>query len=508
MTPDEFYASQSPAEPADALRSMWDKPVSIKQFERNQFAELASKKDDGLARAQLSNCYAWSQSKNSVTFVVWIQGGLDETVVEVKEPKHILVKTDGYPAVVDEELAYEIDSERDVDSVSWENLDMIAFKVFKKNPGEVWHRLFARDDYMARAIDFKPHQYCDEDDETISFEIVGANSVSIRRDRLVVDGLPYPYVKHFKWFVDVEASSWKIAENGVSVSISLDQTFCPKKRRHFRKDGTETDEVSDYYADVPDIQLIKRLLFVEEEDGMLTGTVAEMMAYMDYGETRWRHFDSLSMLAQNIFNSLVPPNVRDQYAFEDEDEERDDPEGISEWWRRLHCQILPTDIEEQDDDDEPIVEILSDDEEEDVNQDDAKTAAETPPLAPGGMLGTAPVKIASAKADPRPVKNIGVKKYVEDYAFDSGGSKKVKVYVDFKRPIPNADALSVDFSEQSLSVRFDTLAFEASRLAHQIDPAQSSFKIKQPSTVVLSLKKAQPEVPWGSSLMRDLNAEE
>lgn len=286
----------------------------------------------------------------------------------------------------------------------------------------------------------------------------------------------------------------------------------PKKRKHFRKDGTETNEVSDFYADVPDIPLIKRLLFVEEEDGMLAGTVAEMMAFMDYGgEARWKSFESLSVLSQNIFNSLLPPHVRDQYAFEEESEENDDPRTIQEWWETTpplprHHQRAEEE-EEDDEDDEPIVEILEDDDDETV----AVPPPPPPPLAPGGMLGNVPVKIASSKkAPPGDVaKQQAPRRFVTDYAFDSGGSKTtVKVYVDFKTPIEEKEDVVVDFSESSVFARMDSLAFQAQQLAHRIDPARSSYKIKQPSTVVLSLKKLDATKPWGPNLMRDLNAED
>ena len=82
---------------------------------------------------------------------------------------------------------------------------------------------------------------------------------------------------------------------------------------------------------VPDHDVAARTLFVEEEDGMLTGVVAEMIAHMD-GAERYRPFESLGHVTQNMLR-YIPSHERDQYAF-DETDEQGDPESILRWWDR------------------------------------------------------------------------------------------------------------------------------------------------------------------------------
>lgn len=509
-TSDDFYASHMPSaeHPESVLESIWNKPLEVREYERKQFSALRSHKDS-LSLAQLTNCYAWTQSKNSVTFVVWLQGSLDETIVDVKEPAHVLVQTEGYAPVIDSELAHAIDSSQDMDSVSWDNFDMIAFKVFKKTPGECWQRLFKTDTHAGRAVDLKPYSWvsgAEEEELALSVQTFGGEaSATISSERLEVRcaGWEAPLVKHFKWPVDADASAWTRSEVGLELLLRVRNP--PTMRKTYRRIGDDLVEAKDgdLIANVPDIALLRRMLFVEDEDGMLTGVVAEMMAYMDYGESRWRKMNELSTLSQSIFKVFLPPHLRDQYAFDDTDELAD-PQSILEWWEEQDAS-QPAVAESGDKvDDDPVVEVLND-----VGDDHLlPTASPPPPLPPGGMLGSEPVRISRTSSLLGRTGGDGKPRHlIADYAFDSSNAT-VKVYVDFKAPV-DSSRIVTKFTSNSASVDLDcedhTVSFET-KLAHTVDPDRCTIKLKLPTTVVILLKKTDPAIPWGPMLKPDVNA--
>lgn len=434
--PDEFYSSRAPKTAEEAMAAIWNKPQEVREFERQQFAALmALVKDEvpgsAAEHCQLTNCYAWTQSKKSVTIVVWLQGPLEETSVQVDGG--LFVQCDGSPAVLDREFAFEIE-EVDVDSVSWDRLDMIAFKVMKRRE-EKWDRLFKDDSYMLRAIDWPPHEWTDVDGSsmTLNLTVDGKPKVTVTSQYVLVE-CGWVFKRHFKYKVSPSLTEWIVENSKLQITINFVELHPNMKA------------------------------FVEDEDGMLTGVVAEMMAFMDYAG-RWRDFDQLSALARNMFDYALPPSEREQFAFDDDGEEGD----IIEWWN---------------DDDDPPVEIIDSDDE------DAR-------LPPAGMLGLEPVKLESQVVTHVPAATV-----IKDYAWDDG-TKNVKVYVDF----PDLrDAPKVDFQIKTVNVQVaERFRFELHPL-RAIDPAASSFKVKR-NTVILALRKAKKGETW-PRLQRDAGDED
>ncbi|KAJ8602130.1 hypothetical protein CTAYLR_001640 [Chrysophaeum taylorii] len=481
----EFYASKMPKTAEEAMAMIWDKPMEVREYEREQFRSLVEA-GTPVSRAQLSNCYAWTQSKQSVTVVVWLQGSLEETHVEVTEPAHIKVQTEGYPAVIDGDFAYEIDPSQDMDSVAWERLDIICFKIFKKRE-ERWERLFRDGTRGLRAADFPGTEWDDELTlfvEMPKFATRDDVFVDVDSTRLRIECAGCaPFERHFRWASST--ATWCFGKGRVEVSIDGD---LPTKLEYFKKNGEAAScrEDADLQAQVPDYDAARRGMFVEEEDGMLTRIVAEMMAKMDYGERGLPTI--LSGVAQNMFSYIQ--RERDLYAFDDTPE-ASDPETIFDWWNndQKHldwCASVgrePPD-DDDDDDDEPVVQVLDDDPPPEL------------PLPPGGMLGTAPVKLETAAA---PVPRALRRTPLTDYAWDSdnAGKSTVKLYLDFED-----NDIRATFGETELTVTSRTQVFTA-KLANPINPDASSFKRKKKGTVVLSLKKATPQQPWHSLIRAD-----
>ncbi|KAH8059095.1 hypothetical protein JL722_5649 [Aureococcus anophagefferens] len=370
---EEIYADHLPKTAEEAMKAIWHKPKEIRAHERLLFKKFMSKvrrkEVPGLGKdhSPLANCYAWTQSKGYVIFVVWLQGPLDDVTVEVTEPAHVLVQTEGFPAVVDRDLAYGIDPSQDMDSVSWDKLDMIAFKIAKAEYGKRWDRLFDGDWRMLRAADFGGKKGCydwepnPDPEEHLSFVITvyvpehtakKDVTVEIKSDcaRVAVAGWPAEWRRSFKFNCRSHQSTWQLAwrapagasfepawsiagaaaevERGSpedmrfrrrrAVQLTCYFTELPMKRMVYDRDAAgeihelgKIEDVKDppksaFAADVPDKETASRVLFVEEEDGMLTGV--NMLRYL-------------------------PPQERDQYAF-DETDEQSDPESVIQWWDR------------------------------------------------------------------------------------------------------------------------------------------------------------------------------
>ena len=631
---EEIYADHLPKTAEEAMKAIWHKPKEIRAHERLLFKKFMSKvrrkEVPGLGKdhSPLANCYAWTQSKGYVIFVVWLQGPLDDVTVEVTEPAHVLVQTEGFPAVVDRDLAYGIDPSQDMDSVSWDKLDMIAFKIAKAEYGKRWDRLFDGDWRMLRAADFGGKKGCydwepnPDPEEHLSFVITvyvpehttkKDVTVEIKSDcaRVAVAGWPAEWRRSFKFNCRSHQSTWQLAwvappaGDGAAPAPGLDgvkansgpagasfepawsiagaasevergspedmrfrrrravQLTCyftelPMKRMVYDRDAAgeihelgKIEDVKDppksaFAADVPDKETASRVLFVEEEDGMLTGVVAEMIAHMD-GAERYRPFEALGPVSQNMLRYL-PPQERDQYAF-DETDEQSDPESVIQWWdrtaydeevewcrslgreprrfltddpdgdlaarsRRLGLDDDDDDDDDDDEEDDPVVEVLA-----------APDAAPLP-LPPGGMLGAAPVKLAPKPAaaepavEPRWPYGVTISKLaaaaswapkvVSDYAFDPG-AKSVKVYLSLGKHLTLADdAVFVFFGYDHLRVEAlhapsKSRAVFSVDLAHDVDAEKCKFKVKADrGDVVLTLRKFNADDVW-AKLNKDVN---
>ena len=73
--------------------------------------------------------------------VVWLQDP-DDVTVEINDK--MLVQTEGYTPVIDRQL-FSRQMRVDVESVSWDKLDLMALKLVKRDPGVIWDALFEGD---------------------------------------------------------------------------------------------------------------------------------------------------------------------------------------------------------------------------------------------------------------------------------------------------------------------------------------------------------------------------
>ena len=95
----DLYAQHAPKTPDDAMRAIWHKPSEIRRHERELFKRFASdvkpRETMGLApkHAPLANCYGWTQSRDFVIVVVWLQGSSDDVTVEINDNR-MLVQTE------------------------------------------------------------------------------------------------------------------------------------------------------------------------------------------------------------------------------------------------------------------------------------------------------------------------------------------------------------------------------------------------------------------------------
>jgi len=390
----------------------------VKEYERGLFAKLRSALRPGEtaglnpATAPLAGCLAWTQTKGSVLLVVWLQGALNETEVEITtEPTDsIIIQTRGFAAVVDREFAYAIDSARDVDSVPWAEVDMVAFKITKRDYGRRWEALFAGDSRLLRAVDFgRGDAYAAaattdfREDLCVAVTVpvpawatrddvrcdvrTSSVAVSVKGWQAPAAGAPLGdwFKRHLKYKTKAADSFWEFhvgepaddgpRKNGCAscaprnvVSVTLFLTSAAQKRVvcRYAPDGSLVEDdaplldgdlaqgsflvrrssppgvhpggdacgvVCDVraQADVPDADETARSLFLEDEDGMLTGAVAEIVAHLD-GQGHGRLFCALCGVAQHLLGA-IPPAERGHYLFEETDEVSD-PESIPDWWRR------------------------------------------------------------------------------------------------------------------------------------------------------------------------------
>lgn len=561
----DLYAAHAPKTPDEAMRAIWHKPQRIRAHERELFKRFASevkgKETMGLApkHAPLANVYGWTQSRDSVIVVVWLQGALDDVTVEV-DKDHVLIQTEGYPPVVDRKLFGRIDERVDVENVSWDRLDLVALKLVKGDPGVVWDALFEGDWRLLRAVDSRSYdaepdgadpltycisvfvpEHCVRGDVEVVFT---STSVSVRVAGLV------EWRRHFKYPCQASEACWELGwekpaqeeaqEGNFEMAwaagadayrpsttrrrrrvVLLTVGFADLPRKRIVYDKKPTGEVvllgpdadvkdappTAFRADVIDKAVATRTLFVEDEDGMLCGAVAELAAHLDAREAY--PVERLSTVA-NALLSHIPEEERDQYAFGDPEVEDVEPNAA---WRSAAqydaelrwCERLGRDPSRlRGDVDEPRIEEESEDDDLTVEE------LEEPPLPmpSGGMLGLAPVRVLARAASPSkawpltrslaPTCDAWPCTRLEDYAFDAG-AKNVKVYL--KVPFAVTDeSIFVEFEKDALRLEVvdaasQTRFYFRQALAHAVDAKRCKAQAKR-GDVVLTLRKADAEDAW------------
>jgi len=564
-TTHDLYAAHAPSTPDGAMRAIWHKPQRIRAHERELFKRFASevrgKETMGLApkHAPLANVYGWTQSRDSVIVVVWLQGALDDVTVEV-DKDHVLIQTEGYPPVVDRKLFASIDERVDVEHVSWDRLDLVALKLVKMDSNVVWDSLFEGDWRLLRAVDSRSYdaepdgvdpltycisvfvpEHCVRGDVAVVFT---STSASVRVNELV------EWRRHFKYPCQASEACWELGWEKPAQEEAQEGTFemawaagadayrpsttrrrrrvvlltvgfadLPHKRVVYDKkptgevvllgpDADVTDAPSTAFrADVIDKAVATRTLFVEDEDGMLCGAVAELAAHLDAREAY--PVERLSSVA-NALLSHIPEEERDQYAFGDPEVEEVEPNAA---WRSAAqydaelrwCEKVGRDPSRlRGDVDEPRMEEESEDDDLTVEE------LEEPPLPmpSGGMLGLAPVRVLARAASVEkawpltrslaPDCDAWPCTRLEDYAFDAG-AKNVKVYL--KVPFAVADeSIFVEFEADSLRLEVVDAAsrtrfYFRQALVHAVDPSRCKAWAKR-GDVVLTLRKAEAEDAW------------
>ena len=170
------------------MRAIWHKPSEIRRHERELFKRFASdvkpKETMGLApkHAPLSNCYGWTQSRDFVIVVVWLQGPSDDVTVEIND-NHMLVQTEGYTPVIDRQLFSQVDERVDVETVSWDKLDLMALKLVKKDPGVIWDALFEGDWRLLRAVDAASYEALPDPSDPLDLLHLGLRARALLAER-------------------------------------------------------------------------------------------------------------------------------------------------------------------------------------------------------------------------------------------------------------------------------------------------------------------------------------
>ena len=358
----DLYAQHAPKTPDDAMRAIWHKPSEIRRHERELFKRFASdvkpRETMGLApkHAPLSNCYGWTQSRDFVIVVVWLQGPSDDVTIEINDNR-MLVQTEGYTPVIDRQLFAQIDERVDVERVSWDKLDLMALKLVKRDPGVVWDALFAGDWRLLRAVDAASYEALPDPSDPLTYTIsVFVPEHCLRSDIAVDVTAQYVSVRvrewtewrrHFKypcrateavwelgWEKPLEEETeqrWSVGEDSYRptslhrrrrvVQITVGFADLPRKRVVYdRRHGelvelgldSEVNDAPDsaFRADVIDGDLATRTLFVEHEDGMLCGAVAEVASHLDAPEAY--PLSRLSAVAQALL-SHIPASDRNLY---------------------------------------------------------------------------------------------------------------------------------------------------------------------------------------------------
>ncbi len=549
----DLYAQHAPKTPDDAMRAIWHKPSEIRRHERELFKRFASdvkpRETMGLApkHAPLSNCYGWTQSRDFVIVVVWLQGSPDDVTVEINNNK-MLVQTEGYTPVIDRQLFSQVDERVDVESVSWDKLDLMALKLTKRDPGVIWDALFAGDWRLLRAVDAASYEALPDPSAPLTYTIsVFVPEHCLRSDIDVDVTAQYVSVRvrewtewrrHFKypcrateavwelgWEKPLEEETeqrWSVGEDSYRptslhrrrrvVQITVGFADLPRKRVVYDRRHGELVELgldsdvkdapaSAFRADVIDGDLATRTLFVEHEDGMLCGAVAEVASHLDAPEAY--PLSRLSAVAEALL-SHIPAADRNLYEFGGEDvlEPVDQWRAAASYDAELAwCERVGREF---DDGEERRIEEESEDEDTVVVEELPPPPLQRPKC---GMLGAEPVRVLTgARAAPKawPLtrslasgRDAWPAERLADYAFDAG-KKSVKVYVR----VPFAVTDECVYAEFDDELRLEVVDAAASTryyfrvaLAHAVSKQHCKAAAKR-GDVVVTLRKADPEDAW------------
>ena len=349
--------------PLDGAPDLWNKDPAMRAYEHKLFRELMSAVEPehvapGLAceHAPLSNVWAWAQTKGAIVFAVWVQGPLDELEVELLErPARIRVQSRGFAPALERAFAGEVAVEHEMDSVSWDALEIIVFKLAKARYGERWTALFEGDTHMLRAVDWgHPRAYSwapngDEPDEpsmVVTVDVpAGTRKEHVRvafgpRDVLVAVAGVRDWRRTYKYRARAHECTWcltrvdddaaaapRSAPPRWAVQLTLYFAELPRKRVVYDRaadgrleelgelvgEGRARDARGAVVAvpatavarDAPDHDVATLSLMLEDEDSTLTKAMTELMMHLTCGETfRDGRVENLGQVTQLLLRQL------------------------------------------------------------------------------------------------------------------------------------------------------------------------------------------------------------
>ncbi|KAJ1463197.1 hypothetical protein M885DRAFT_504787 [Pelagophyceae sp. CCMP2097] len=293
----------------------WARGGAFRAAERRLFKRVSRRAADGAQAgdtAKLARCYGWCQTAGAVYVAVWVpEDDFSDVSIDLHHAGRrpslcVSPRAEAGAAVLDRELAYDVDLAHDLECVSFAATNVVAIKAVKSNYGEAWASLFAGDSVRARdAGDHDAHDW--KWDEAYAWDDLDAGViidvhvprgctkrhlnviVTARKVQVLVldqpraddstddtcdDDAGVCWFRHFVYDCRAAESSWCLEDVDGRRVVRLSLSFANLPRK-------TADQKCGSVVVIDKASVVS--LFHEDADELFTLATAQLVAFLDHG---------------------------------------------------------------------------------------------------------------------------------------------------------------------------------------------------------------------------------